>query len=111
MKSTLAVETSSQVEASLACFWPESILREVLYGSLDNIPFIECRIDNHSLVEAVYTSKVIMDKKLSVDIAIMRQMVEMKEIKKITWIEKSLRLADCLTRGGGGHLLASFYKR
>ena len=45
----------SQVEASEGRFWLGSILSEVLYGSLDNIPFIECRTHNHSLVEAVYS--------------------------------------------------------
>ena len=98
MKSTLAAETLSQVEASEACFWLGSILSEVLYDSLDNIPFIECRTDNHSLVKAVYSSKAFLDKRLRVDIAIMRPMVERKDIKKITWIDKSLQLADYQTK-------------
>ena len=97
MKSTLAAETLSQVEASETCFWLGSILSEVLYDSLD-YTLHECRTDNHSLVEAIYSSKPILDKRLRVDIAIVTQMIERKEIKKITWIDKSLQLADCLTK-------------
>ena len=78
VKSTLAAETLSQLEASEACFWLGSTLSELLYGSLDNNPFMECRTDDHSLVEAVYSSEAILDKRLRVDIAIMRQMVERK---------------------------------
>ena len=51
VKNILAAETLSQVEASETCFWLGSILSEVLCDSLDNIPFIECRTDNHSLAE------------------------------------------------------------
>ena len=81
-------------------FLAGSILNEALYGSLNNVPFTECRTDNHSLAEVVYSSKAILDKRLRVDIAVMRQMVERKEIKKITWIDKSLQLANCLTKKG-----------
>ena len=106
MKSRLAAETLSQKEASEACLWLGSNVSEVLYGSLDNIPFTECKTDNHSLVDAVYSSKAILDRRLRVDIATIRQMVERKALKKITWIDKSRKVADCLTEKGGVSLQA-----
>ena len=52
VRSTMAAETLSQVEAAEACFWLSCILKEILFESQDRSPqySIECRTDSHQLL-------------------------------------------------------------
>ena len=52
-----------------------------------------------SLNEAVYCTTTIFEKRLLIDLSILREMVERKEIT-ISWIESEKQLANCLTKRG-----------
>ena len=96
-KSPLASETLALAEAADAGFLVAMMTQEIF--QLTNPPVIECFTDNKSLYETLKTSTTVSDKRLRVDIARLREMVEKEEIKVI-WIEGNLQLADCLTKRG-----------
>ena len=60
---------------------------------------IEAFNDNRSLYETLHTTKPILDKRLRVEIASLREMCEKNELQ-ISWIEKQHELNDVLTKRG-----------
>ena len=106
VRSTMAAETLLQVEAAEACFWLSGILKEIFFDSQDRSPqySIECRTDSHQLYDAVYSIRPVLDKRLRTDVAILKEMIERKEVTQIKWIDKKYQLADSLTkRGASSH--------
>ena len=61
---------------------------------------IHCVVDNKSLIECIYSTKTITEKRLKIDICVIREMIERGEIKSVVWRESQLQLADCLTKTG-----------
>ena len=57
-------------------------------------------VDNKSLVDAIYSSKNVEDRRLRVDIAVIKDMVERDELQKVVWVSTKLQLADPLTKRG-----------
>ena len=112
VKSTLAAETLSMVEASEASFWILKILQEIL--GYHDILRIEWRTDSQSLYNAVYSMTSLTDKRLRIDIAILREMLQNKEIQNITWVSSDQQIADSLTKAGCSstklfHLLSNYH--
>ena len=54
--------------------------------------------DSHQLYDTIFSAKTLKDKRLMVDICLMRNMFSSKEISDITWVDSQSRLADCLTK-------------
>ena len=104
VKSTLAAECLALEESAETCFLIGSLLTELLHCEHKEIP-IECVTDNQSLFETVYSTKNIQDKRLKVDIAILRNMPSAGEITKVKWIKSSLQLSNCLTKSGASTAL------
>ena len=88
----MAAETFSQVEAAEACFWLSGILKAILFNSQDRSPqySTECRTDSHQLYDAVYSIRPVLDKRLRTDVAILKEMIEKKEVTQIEWIDKKI---------------------
>ena len=61
---------------------------------------IEMRTDNRSLFDAIQSTTPVEDKRLRVDMAILREMLIKGEIEHITWKPRMEQLADCLTKAG-----------
>ena len=102
VKSAMAAETLIQVEAAEASFWLANLLNEILYAQNNNARSIEieCFTDNHQLYDSVWSIRPIQDRRLRMEVAILREMLDKKEITKINWIDKHNQLADCLTKNG-----------
>ena len=97
VKSTLAAETLALLECAEAAVY----LKEVISDILKHISLrIKCFVDNKSIVDNVNSTKNVDDRRLRIDIAVLKSMLENKEIESITWIESSLQLADSLTKKG-----------
>ena len=94
-KSHLASEALALSEAADAGFLMASIWQEVFGMSV--LPKVLRRTDNESLKEALYSSKVVSDRCLRVNITRLREMVEEDEIQ-VELIEKRKQLADCMTK-------------
>ena len=85
------------MEAVETGFLLTSILKE-LRNSQSSID-IECFTDNQSLFDTVHSTNSIIDKRLRVDMDILREMVHKKEVL-IKWVETKDQLADALTKKG-----------
>ena len=95
-RSTLTAETLAAAEAvDTAC-----IIRVMLEDIIGHrLSPIRVFVDNKSLSDAVKTTNVLADKRLMIEMAALREMVETKEII-VTWIPTEDQLADVLTKSG-----------
>ena len=98
VKSTIAAECLSMIEASEAAYLLKLLLEEILAGNC-NID-ISCVIDNQSLHNAIHSTKCVEDRGLRPDIALLREKLANGEITDVKWVESSQQLADCLTKAG-----------
>ena len=93
-RSTIAAECyalTEDVEASKS-------VRKLVGEMLGRYQPIYCLTDIYSVVETVYSSTTICDKKLRVEVAYLRKELSDKEIEAVKWIETRKQLADCLTK-------------
>ena len=60
----------------------------------------ECFTGNYQLYDSVCSIRPIQDRNLRTEIALLREMINKKEITKINWIENKYQIADCLTKYG-----------
>ena len=105
VKSTLAAETLAASDAVDMSYYLGSVLSEVLFNVKDsNVIHISCFVDNQSLVENVHSTKNVSEKRLRIDLAALKQLVQEGYVI-MKWIESGRQLSDCLTKKG-----ASSYK-
>lgn len=98
VKSAMAAETLEQVESFESSFWIGNIVKEIL--GLKESPPISCYTDSHQVYDSVYTIRPIKDKRLRIDRAILKEMLERGDIQKLQWIPKDKQIADPLTKHG-----------
>ena len=80
VRSTLAAETLAFTEGADTAYLMSKIVGEIITGKESMIP-IHCMTDNKSLFDASQTTNLISDKRLQVEIASIRQMIERNEIQ------------------------------
>lgn len=56
-------------------------------------------VDNHSLVENVHSTKNVNEKRLRIDLAALKELVQ-EGCLSLKWVKSNLQLADCLTKKG-----------
>ena len=96
--STIAAEALSLQMALGHSFYLRAILKEILGANGENIP-IKAYIDSMNLYEAVFSTKMVEDKKLRCDIAQIQEYVD-KEKVELVWTKSEDMLADGLTKRG-----------
>ena len=96
VKSTLSAETMALMEGAEHCFLLKTMLKEILNT---DVP-ISVKTDSKSLYDALLTSNTLEDKRLKVDICVVRDYIKKEEIKEVCWIPTEQQLADCLTKSG-----------
>ena len=96
VKSTLAAETLALVEALDMAFYLGSVLSEIISVKIP----IECYVDNKSLWENTQSTKNVTEKRLRIDLASIKEMLQNGEISAIHWVESSNQLSDCFTKRG-----------
>ena len=67
--------------------------------ALSKEPKVTCFTDSQSLIDHLQTSHVIQDSRLRVDVARIKEMIELKECE-VKWISNDKQLADPLTKAG-----------
>lgn len=97
VKSTHSAETLALLECAETAVYLANLLQEVSGCAKLKI---KCFVDNKSLVDALHSCKSVEDKRLRIDIAVLRDMLEQGEIDEIFWVESGQQLADCLTKKG-----------
>ena len=100
VKSTLAAETLALEQALEMCFMMKSFLCELLNKEISKkvLP-IKCYVDNKSLVDSIFSTKTLTEKRLKIDICIIRDMLSKNKVYSIEWCKREAQLADCLTKG------------
>ena len=61
---------------------------------------LDCYIDSKQLHEALYSIRPVLGKRLRVEIGILCELLEKKEINSVKWISSEEQLANCLTKTG-----------
>ena len=101
VKSTLAAETFAMVNLAEANIFYRKFLLEILLLSFNcsNIK-IFCKTDNSCLYDSVHSSTQILDKRLLIEMGILREMIKKKEIAEISWSPNDVQIVDSLTKKG-----------
>ena len=97
-KSTLAAETIAAVEGLEAAYLISKLFSEILFNSKKSVP-VEVVTDNLSLYEAAHSTTSIQDKRLRIELGIIRESIAKEEIQ-LKWVKTEFQLADCLTKQG-----------
>lgn len=101
MKSSLAAEALAMVEAlDMACYLGHLLSELLLDQPMNSSIPIDCFTDNRSLCESIRSTKQVSEKRLRLDVAGIKEMVDKKEVSSIHWIDASHQLSDCLTKRG-----------
>ena len=94
-RSTLAAETMALIEGIEECLYLKSVLEEL--GS--SLP-ITAIVDSKCLHDAIYSTKLVDDKRLRIDIAALKQLIDQKKVAEIKWCSSEKQLANALTKRG-----------
>ena len=97
VRSTLAAECLAIGSAADAAIHLQSTLRELFPRLAAPIHIFS---DNDSLVKSVHSSTSVEDKRLQIEVAVLRDMIKQQDVQEIRWIPTKLNLADSLTKAG-----------
>jgi transposase InsO family protein len=101
VKSTIAAETLALVDGLDTAYYVGSIISELLFRKIRcNVIPIDCFIDNKSLYDNIHSTKLVHEKRLRIDIATIKEMVQKGEVSKVQWVPNSRQLSDSLTKRG-----------
>ena len=114
VKSTLGAETLALVEVLKAYFMIRAILLEIYQKEPHSKTFpIHCFTDSKSLLDSLHSTNTLKEKRLKVDVCIIREMLEKTpENSSINSCASEKQLADCLTKATSPpNKLISIFKR
>ena len=101
-KSPLASDAMALAEAADAGYLVTGMVQNT-FGTTRMVE-VNCYSDNKSLKDHLQSSNIASDLWLSVDMACLQEMVELKEINTV-WVEGKQQLADALTKYGASAAL------
>ena len=83
-----------------------TLFSELTTGSaaLNVLPVV-CVTDNHSLFDALKSTKQVTEKRLRLEISSIKELINNKVIKEVRWSDTKSQLADCLTKKGASALM------
>ena len=96
VKSSLAAESLALQEGADHSFVIVAFIKETTGIDLKLI----IRTDSNSLQRNLHTTNKLTEKRLNMDLMIIREMLEKKEIHEVEWVPTDAQLADCLTKKG-----------
>ena len=89
----------------------KAVLKEMLGEVVKNIP-LEVYTDSKNLVQATNSKSLVEDHRLRIEVAALKESVEIGEVSKVTAVPGKEMLADCLTkRGASAKLLLDVLKK
>ena len=100
VKSSLAAESSSLVDGLDTAYCIGRLFTEITYNECDVTKIAtQAFVDNKSLVQSVYPTTLVSEKRLRVDLAATQQTVKRRQAT-LKWISSEEQIADCLTKAG-----------
>ncbi len=104
VRSTSAAETNAMVEALDSSYFIAVMLSEMLNGGPSmRIPIV-AYTDSESLYKNCYSTNMCDEKRLRIEMGIIKEMLVKGELLKLVWVPKSEMLADCLTKHGASSM-------
>jgi hypothetical protein len=97
VRSTLAGETLALADGIDNAIFLSTLYKELM---LEELLPIRCVVDNHSLCDAIKSTKFVSDKRLRLEISSIKELIERKQIQHVQWSTSKEQLADCLTKKG-----------
>ena len=105
VRSSLAAETLSMSEAIDMSVFIATLYAELTKGKPDPKSLdILCVTDCKSLLDALKSSKFVLEKRLRIELSAIKEMIENGQLKDIQWCDTTKQLADCLTKCGASSL-------
>ena len=98
VKSTLAAECLAAVEATDMTVYIASLLKDIFKCNVDIPTYVFC--DSKNLVNSVHSTTNLEDKRLVIDISVLRDQLEQHELTKFIWVPTKDQLANMLTKQG-----------
>ena len=97
VKSTLAAEALSLLAGLDEAMYLQKMILD-LFPDI-SLP-VYAKVDNKDLVEAIYSTKVVKEPRLRIEIASVKESVQNGLVESVSWIESKDQLADCMTKKG-----------
>lgn len=106
VRSTLAGETLAMSYGIDNAMFLAMLYSELTTGKADlnALPLI-CVTDNHSLFDALKSTKQVTEKRLRLEISGVKELIHANKIKEVRWSKAKSQLADCLTKKGASSLM------
>ena len=101
VRSTLAAEVHALADATLAAEYVQNILCEMKVTTKSGVV---CITDNKSLYDTLHTTHTLDDRSLRIDVGLLRQKVERKELF-VMHVESKKQVADPFTKYGASSVL------
>ena len=98
VRSTLGAEALSLVEGIEDAIYLKHILCELFVKRSDVV--IDAFVDNRDVVDAIYSTKSVDDKRLRIDVAALKEYVSTGDVNSVRWCPGSVQLADGMTKKG-----------
>ena len=80
-----------------------TVIKNIFQFSKNVNTYIFC--DNKNLVSAVHSSTNLEDKRLVIDVSVLRDLLEQKELTDFKWVSTDSQLANALTKQGTSNKL------
>ena len=100
VKSTVAAECLAAIESAESSVLLCTIFREMCSRRDNSSVNVVIFCDNRNLVDSVHSTTSIEDRRLMIDVCVLRDMVSHGEINNFSWIPSDLQIANCLTKQG-----------
>ena len=98
VKSTIGAECLAAVEAAENTIYYATLLKDVLKFDRKIDTRVFC--DNRNLVHAAHSSTNLEDRRLVIDVSVLRDLIDQQELTAFSWISTDCQLADVLTKQG-----------
>nr|XP_020481208.1 uncharacterized protein LOC109975033 [Monopterus albus] len=98
VRSRFAGETLALSDGMDNAVFPATLFSELITGDTEHAPPIICITDNHSLMDALQSTKSVSEKRLRLEISSIKELVQAQKIERVLWHNTNKQLADCLTK-------------
>ena len=110
VRSTLGEEALSLCDGLEDAIQHRAQLKRLLNVNNFDLPILAF-VDNKNLVESIYWTSLVENKRLRIDIGVIKETVKTKIVKSVSWSPGSSQIANPLTkRGGQSNLLKRVMK-
>ena len=99
IKSTQAAETPAMVDLMEVCVFYKTFICDLLHINPMKVKII-CKTDNSSMHYLMHSLTQILDKRLRIERAILREMITNKDIHNITWVPSKNQVANVFMKRG-----------